>query len=200
VPITTDIVRSNPLRRGVLHTTLCDKFCQSLAADRWFSLCTLVSLTNKTDRHDITEILLKVALNTITLLITTINTTWRSIWSKAIITIQIDLVFYLSLIFQYYFSYDACSSGNTWVHMENHIGSVMVSLLASSSISRGFEPRSDWTKDCNIGICCFSAKLTTLRSKNKGWLGRNQDHVSKWGDMSTRGQLLLSASTIQMQY
>jgi hypothetical protein len=35
------------------------------AAGRWFSPGTLVSSTNKTDRHDITEILLKVALNTI---------------------------------------------------------------------------------------------------------------------------------------
>jgi hypothetical protein len=32
--------------------------------DRWYSLGTPVSSTNKTDRHDITEILLKVALNT----------------------------------------------------------------------------------------------------------------------------------------
>ena len=32
---------------------------------RWFSLGTPVSSTNKTDRHGITEILLKVALNTI---------------------------------------------------------------------------------------------------------------------------------------
>ena len=32
---------------------------------RWFSLGTPVSSTNKTNRHDITEILLKVALNTI---------------------------------------------------------------------------------------------------------------------------------------
>ena len=31
----------------------------------WFSLGTPVSSTNKTDHHDITEILLKVALNTI---------------------------------------------------------------------------------------------------------------------------------------
>jgi hypothetical protein len=44
---------------GVLNTTLCDKFCQ------WFSPDTLVSSTNKTNCHDITEILLKVALNTI---------------------------------------------------------------------------------------------------------------------------------------
>jgi len=34
---------------------------------RWFSLGTPVSSTNKSDDHDITEILLKVALNTITL-------------------------------------------------------------------------------------------------------------------------------------
>jgi hypothetical protein len=32
---------------------------------RWFSLGPPVSSTNKTERHDITEILLKVALNTI---------------------------------------------------------------------------------------------------------------------------------------
>ena len=41
--------------RGVFDTTLCDQVCQ------------LVSSTNKANRHDITEILLKVALNTINL-------------------------------------------------------------------------------------------------------------------------------------
>ena len=55
-----------PLRRGVLDTTLCDKVCQWLAtAGLWFSLGTPVSSLNKTDCHDITEILLKVVLNTI---------------------------------------------------------------------------------------------------------------------------------------
>jgi hypothetical protein len=39
--------------------------CQWPAAGQWFSPCIPVSSTNKTDRHDITEILLKVALNTI---------------------------------------------------------------------------------------------------------------------------------------
>jgi hypothetical protein len=34
----------------------------------WFFLGTLVSSTNKTDRYDITEILLKVVLSTITLI------------------------------------------------------------------------------------------------------------------------------------
>ena len=38
-----------------------------LAVGWWFSLRTSVSSTNKTDRNDITEMLLKVALSTITL-------------------------------------------------------------------------------------------------------------------------------------
>jgi len=53
-----------PLWWGVLDTTLCDKVCQWLSAGLWFSPGTPVSSTNKTDCHDITEILLKVALNT----------------------------------------------------------------------------------------------------------------------------------------
>jgi len=54
-----------PLRRDVLDTTLCDKVCQRLAAGLWFSPGTSVSSTNKTNCHNITEILLKVTLNTI---------------------------------------------------------------------------------------------------------------------------------------
>jgi hypothetical protein len=46
-------------------TTLCDKVCQRLATGRRFSPSPPVSSTNKTGRHDIAEILLKVALNTI---------------------------------------------------------------------------------------------------------------------------------------
>ena len=55
--------------RDVLDTTLCDKVCEWLAAGWWFSPGTPFSFTNKTDRHDLTKILLKVALNTITPLI-----------------------------------------------------------------------------------------------------------------------------------
>ena len=50
---------------GVFDTTLCDQVCQWLVAGRWFSPGTPDSSTNKTDRDDITEILLKGALNTI---------------------------------------------------------------------------------------------------------------------------------------
>jgi hypothetical protein len=49
-----------PLSRGVLDTPLCDQVCQRLAVGWWFSPDTPVSPTNKTDRHDIAEILLKV--------------------------------------------------------------------------------------------------------------------------------------------
>jgi hypothetical protein len=44
--------------QGVLDTTLWfNKGCQWLAAGQWFSPGTLVYSTNKTDHHDITEIL-----------------------------------------------------------------------------------------------------------------------------------------------
>jgi hypothetical protein len=46
-------------------TTLCDKVCQWLATGGWFSPGTPVDSTNKTDCHDITKILLKLALNTL---------------------------------------------------------------------------------------------------------------------------------------
>jgi hypothetical protein len=42
------------------------KFVSLLATGRWVSPGSPVSSTNKTDRHDIAEILLSVALNTIT--------------------------------------------------------------------------------------------------------------------------------------
>ena len=45
-------------------TTLCDKVCHWLATGWWFSAGPQVSFTNKTDCHNITEILLKVALHT----------------------------------------------------------------------------------------------------------------------------------------
>jgi hypothetical protein len=65
----------------------------------------------------------------------------------------------------------------------------MVSVLASSAVNRGFEPRSGLTKDYTIAVCCFSAKHTALRRKSKDWLVRNQDNVSERGDMSIRGLL-----------
>jgi len=76
-----------PLRRGVLDTTLCDQVCQWLAPGRWFSPGTPTSSTNKTHGHDITKILLKVALNTITLIqwITYQIVMMNNVWEEALI-------------------------------------------------------------------------------------------------------------------
>ena len=75
----------------------------------------------------------------------------------------------------------------------------MDSVFAASVVDRGFEPRSDQTKDYDSGIFCFSAKHTALRSKSKDWLARNQNNVYEWSDMSTRGLLFQWASTMQIQ-
>jgi hypothetical protein len=55
--------------QDVLDTTLCDKVCQWPATGWWYISAVIpVSSSNKADRHDIAEILLKVAINIITLI------------------------------------------------------------------------------------------------------------------------------------
>jgi len=73
----TTYISLSPIRRGfasgfvnykIGYTRLAatsDKVYQLLAHGRWFSPGTLSSSTTKTGRHDIAEILPKVALNTI---------------------------------------------------------------------------------------------------------------------------------------
>ena len=51
------------------------------------------------------------------------------------------------------------------------IGGVMVSVLTSSAVYRGFEPWLGETKDYKIVVCCISAKHAALR---------NKDNVSEW--------------------
>ena len=60
----------------------------------------------------------------------------------------------------------------------NRIGGVMVSVLASSTVDRGFETLSQ-TKDYKMSMYCFSAKHAALRRKGKDWLARNQNNVSE---------------------
>ena len=71
--VVTQVVSSNPDQARCTRYKLCDKVCQWLATGQWFSPTTPVSSTNRTDHLDITEILLNVALNTITLNLLTIN-------------------------------------------------------------------------------------------------------------------------------
>jgi hypothetical protein len=51
------------------------------------------------------------------------------------------------------------------------------------------ESRSGQTKDYKISICCFSAKHAALQRKSKDWLAQNQNNVSEWSDIFTRGLL-----------
>jgi hypothetical protein len=90
--------------------------------------------------------------------------------------------------------------GTPLVHyVWNNIGGIMASALASSAVDCWFEPRTGQTKDYKIDICCFSAKHAALRRKSKDWLVRNQNNVSEWSDLSTRGLLFQWASTIKIQ-
>ena len=71
------------------------------------------------------------------------------------------------------------------------LSGVKISVLGSSVVDRGFEPRSGQTRDYQIGICCFYAEHAALKRKSKDWLARNHDNVSVCSDMSTRGLLIL---------
>jgi hypothetical protein len=54
----------------------------------------------------------------------------------------------------------------SFLRQMNRIGDVMVGVLTPCPVYRGFEPRSDQTKDYKIGINrCFCNKHTTLRNK-----------------------------------
>ena len=68
--------------------------------------------------------------------------------------------------------------------LQNCISGVMVGVLISKAIDCDIDPLSCQTKDYKIGIYCFSAKRTTLRSQTKDWLAQNQNNVSEWSDMS----------------
>ena len=67
----------------------------------------------------------------------------------------------------------------------NSICDIIVIMLSLSD--RGLETWSSQTKDYKIGICCFSATHTSLRSKKKDWLARNQDKMLELSDISTCG-------------
>jgi hypothetical protein len=51
----------------------------------------------------------------------------------------------------------------------NRISGAVVSLLALSVVNLWFKHHSGRTKNYKIGICCFSAKQTSLKIKNGDW-------------------------------
>jgi hypothetical protein len=86
---------------GVLDTTLCDKVCQWLATGRWFSP---VSSINKTDRHDITKIVLKEALNTINWTYAKPSMSRKAIWGQISVNVWMfpdDFILNIYIYIQY---------------------------------------------------------------------------------------------------
>ena len=148
-----------PLGQCVLDTTLFDKVCHWLATDRWFSSDTPVSSSsaNETDHHDITGILLKVALtlNIITCV------PWfffnkQYIYCCLLSILQTCLQKFSAIAWrkQVTFWWD---DNSIFLMSINRIDGVMVSVLASRAVYGGFNFRSGPIKDYEIGICCFSA-------------------------------------------
>ena len=93
--ITTKVVSSNPVHGEVYsiqHYVI--EFVSDLQQVRRFSPGTLASATNKTYHHDITEILLKVALNTINQ--TKLNGKKSLICNTVGITYQLEMLCYNS--------------------------------------------------------------------------------------------------------
>ena len=87
-----------PPRWGLLDTTLYDEGSRWLPADQWFSTGTPVSSTNKCDHHDITEILLKVVLNTITLNPFLLTLFMRNCFVKAIVLLFFPYLYHCDVV------------------------------------------------------------------------------------------------------
>jgi hypothetical protein len=64
MPITTKVVSSNPAHHELYWI---ERYLIKFVSNLWVCGFLQVSSTVKTDRHDITEILLKLVLNTLTL-------------------------------------------------------------------------------------------------------------------------------------
>jgi hypothetical protein len=58
------------------------------------------------------------------------------------------------------------------------IDGLMVSVLILCLVDHGFQFQSGQTKDYKFGTCCFSAKYTALKRKNKDLVAWNQDNMS----------------------
>ena len=74
---------------------------------------------------------------------------------------------------------------------------MIVSVLASSAVDRGFDSRSGQAKDYQLVFVTYNAKHAELRRKSKDWLARNQDNVSEWSDMYIRGLLCQLVNTMK---
>jgi hypothetical protein len=101
--------------------------------------CTPVSSTNKTERHDISEILLKVALNTITLT-----------------PIYLLLLFFKVIVYCRYSIYVLCTVSlrmNTYLFIKTSITpSLFIEVLVPSQ-------ESEWSCICMLGVSIWHLSI-----------------------------------------
>ena len=131
-----------------------------LVTYRFFFLHPPVSSTNKTNCHNITELLFFLLM---------------IFWFKRCV-LHVYTTYYIFIsIFE---SGKMCPSGVTCLPVDLasvclHIGCVIVSMLISSALDCGFKPQSGKTKDNKFGICCISTEHAVLRRYNKDWLAQH---------------------------
>ena len=115
VTITTNIVSSNPTHGKVNSIQHCYKVCQWLATCRWLSFDSPVSSTNKTDSHDMAGILLKMVLNTITLILDWYEAAC-GIWGTSITGVTCELPYTMNIYIHIYddYSYRVVVVVNPW--------------------------------------------------------------------------------------
>ena len=188
----------------VLDTTLCGKVCQGFATSRWFSPGSPVSSSNKTVHHDIIQILLNVALNTmhdqmslerkvVDILVVLIVTSGCSMFYHCYwLSIQLLILTckYINEVFHSFRFILLCTEPHRWCNGW---------MPGSCAVDYVFEIRSGQTKDYTIGICCISAKHITLRKNNKDCLARNQHNMPVWADMSICGMFHQWTSSMKIQ-
>jgi hypothetical protein len=170
VPITTDVLSSNPVPGEVFSsTTLCDKVCQWLATGQWFSLSTPVSSTNKTGRHDVNEILLKVALNPInqskpSIFWISFCCTWCTLFQKRVVRTKLYNLHFYSTFFGGVFRQTLISS-RAKINIDFHLARDMM-----ESVSKLCWPqRSNGNNCCWYGMHTDNRLYWDIRHTNDVW-------------------------------
>jgi hypothetical protein len=99
------------------------------------------------------------------------------LWHFILILNQADMLLHSDTLFWYWIRQTCCSTLTLYSDTESsrhvaplwHFILVAVSRVSSNVVDHEFEPLSSQTKDYIIGICCFSANHTVLRSKSTDW-------------------------------
>ena len=142
-------------------TALCDKVCQWLATGLWFSPGPPVSSTNKTDHHDITEILLKVTLSIIkqTNKLSQLFLSFILLQNLVFIAVAIGIVF----SFMFHLIVREKIKCNQEVEAEDPISSDrLISTIESSMLKKTLMTWKCWLKEIQFYQVCWRKSLKSV--------------------------------------